>query len=199
MALVRPVIGLRRLLSSFGDTLLLATLLAVGLTLPGNAANKTVLGMWEINDEETIRLRPKQSNTTTSGGGFGSVVVVGGVLLPGPDSGGNTPTVAGQGAGLPRVLSCRVMQLDLVGETINMTCDGETKPRKFTIGKLHGRKTKFSQKKLTEGYTSTTRRVEHKFSIKKQDRLHVEVSVKPKGGKRLRYLVVFDRQLETPS
>ena len=161
--------------------------------------SKSLLGDWVLNLPETERLRPELPKAKTSKTGFGGnlrVGVPGGPSMPLPSR--NPAGLQGKTTNMPRVLSCENLNLSRVGEEIHMLCDDEVKPRKFKIGKHHGRKTKWNDKSLKENYSSTSRWVKHEFVFKK-DRMHVNVMVKPKGGKRLKYLVVFDRKETTTS
>ena len=153
---------------------------------------KTLLGVWEFNPEETQKLQPKRARTKTTKSGFGNIgVSVGGMPVPRP---GRGAAAASRGTSvLPKVLSCNKLTLSEAADEILMTCPSFKGTREFRIGKHHGRTVRWRDKRLTEKYSSTSRRVTHDFQLRKSDQMHVEVVVTPKQSSRLKYLVVFDR------
>ncbi|MCY4128791.1 MAG: hypothetical protein OXG15_06060, partial [Gammaproteobacteria bacterium] len=52
---------------------------------------------------------------------------------------------------------------------------------------------KWSNRKLTEKYASTSRRVTHTFILERSGVMEIEITVKPKRAKKLTYIMVFDR------
>ena len=153
----------------------------------------SLVGDWQLNRDLTEERRPKVKKTQPSRSGFGSNVAVGagGVLMPVPKRQGG-PSAGGATANLPKILACQELTLVQQGSDIVVTCPQMLEPRKFVIGKIHGRTVRWSNRKLTEKYSSTSRRVTHEFNLERSGVMEIKITVKPKGAKRLTYILVFD-------
>lgn len=173
--------------------LLFVGALVVGNDTASGAAATGLLGDWQLNRELTEKRRPKlpKARASNSGFGTGATIGAGGVLMPVPGPGNRAP--AGPTKNLPKVLGCVQLSLTQHGQDITATCPELDAPRIFKIGKLHGRTVKFSSRKMTEKYSSTSRRVTHTFLLERSGLLEVKVTVKPKGAKMRTYILVFDR------
>ena len=164
-------------------------------TVPNVANGKpSLVGDWQLNRDLTEERRPKVRKATPSRSGFGTNVAVGagGVLMPVPKRQGG-PSAGGATANLPKILACQELSLKQRGSDVVVTCPQMLEPRKFVIGKVHGRTVRWSNRKLTEKYASTSRRVTHQFNLERSGVMEVKITVKPKGAKRLTYILVFDR------
>ena len=158
------------------------------------AERASLQGDWTLNRELTAKRRPKLPKAKSSRSGFGSVNVgVGGVLVPNPGSGGPSPSATSATANMPKILGCEQLTLSKSGQVVEISCPAMSQARKFNIGNTHGRKTRYSNRKLTEKYSSTSRRVTHTLRLEGSDRMEIKVTVKPKGAKQLTYILVFDR------
>ncbi len=165
------------------------------LTFPAVANQKpSLIGDWQLNRDLTEERRPKVRKSKPSQSGFGTNVAVGagGVLMPVPRRQGG-PSAGGATANLPKVLACQELSLDRQGSDVVVSCPQMLEPRKFVIGKIHGRTVRWSNRKLTEKYSSTSRRVTHEFNLERSGVMEIKITVKPKGAKRLTYILVFDR------
>ena len=173
----------------------LCVLLLCFLVTPIGAADKTsLIGDWTLNRELTEERRPKLPKAKSSRSGFGTNVAVGagGVLMPVPTR--NTgPNPGGATANLPHILACQELSLTKNGSDIVVTCPQMLEPRKFVVGKVHGRTVRWSNRSLSEKYSSTSRRVTHAFKLERSGVMEIKITVKPKGSKRLTYIMVFDR------
>ena len=165
--------------------------ITVMTSLPTTAAN--LIGHWSLNAEETKKNQPRQAKSKPRQRRYGAVI--GGIPIPPSERGG--PIAAGT-VKKPLLLTCQDMVLDKNGNEVNVICD-QLETRVFRIGSLHGRVAKFSEKKLTERYQAVSRRVSHEFRLVNEDRLRVELSVKPNRQKAQRYVFIFDRVVETNS
>ena len=176
----------------------LVLLLLAVLTLSAlqtNAKEKpTLVGDWTLNRDLTEERRPKVPKAKSSRSGFGSRVAVGagGVLMPVPNNPVN-PSAAGATGNLPKILACQQLSLTRHGSNVVVNCPQMLEPRKFVIGKVHGRTARWSNSKLTEKYSSTSRRVTHTFILERTGVMEIEITVKPKRAKKLTYIMVFDR------
>lgn len=154
----------------------------------------TLIGDWTLNRHLTEERRPKVRETKSSSGGFGTSAAVGagGVLMPVPNRRAG-PSATGATGNLPKILSCQQLSLARQGSNVVVTCPQMLEPRKFVIGRVHGRTAKWSNRKLTEKYSSTSRRVTHTFILERSGVMEIEITVKPKRAKKLTYIMVFDR------
>ncbi len=167
---------------------------AAFLTFPAVANQKpSLIGDWQLNRDLTAERRPKVRKAKPSSSGFGTNVAVGagGVLMPVPRRQGG-PAAGGATANLPKILACQELTLAQQGSDIVVTCPQMLEPRKFVIGKIHGRTVRWSNRKLTEKYSSTSRRVTHEFNLERSGVMEIKITVKPKGAKRLTYILVYD-------
>ena len=153
----------------------------------------SLIGDWQLNHDLTKERRPKVRNAKPSRSGFGTNVAVGagGVLMPVPRR-PTGPSAGGATANLPKILACQELSLAQQGSDIVVTCPQMLEARKFVIGKIHGRTVRFSNRKLTEKYSSTSRRVTHEFNLERSGVMEIKITVKPKGAKRITYILVFD-------
>ena len=162
------------------------TIAVVGLLFGWSISAQDLTGTWELNLEETNKLQPqiqtvgKRGRYRRSGGGS--------VLLP-PQQSMVTPSKT---INPPLILDCVKAQIEYRGNQVDLTCN-EIDTRTFLIGRHHGRVAKWKRKQLTERYSSTSRTVEHKFTLIKSDRMEVLVRIKPKGSKRLIHTLIYDR------
>ena len=176
----------------------LATIVLASLNTTVLAKEKpSLIGDWTLNPELTEKRRPKQEKASRARSGFGTNVVVatGGVLMPVPTQ--TSPTASGPTANLPAILGCKQMAISQQASDILVTCPELFEPRIFQIGKVHGRTVRWSNRSLSEKYSSTSRRVTHEFKLERSGLLAIEITVKPKGQKRLKYVLVFDRAPES--
>ncbi|MCY4095088.1 MAG: hypothetical protein OXG05_08180 [Gammaproteobacteria bacterium] len=165
------------------------------LAVPITAADKpSLIGDWTLNRDLTEERRPKVPKAKSSRSGFGSRVAVGagGVLMPVPNNPAS-PSAAGATGNLPQILACQQLSVTQQGSDIVVTCPQMLEPRNFAVGRIHGRTVKWSNRKLTEKYASTSRRVTHTFNLERSGLMEIKITVKPKRAKKLTYIMVFDR------
>lgn len=178
----------------FALVLLLLAVLTL-TALPTVAKDKpTLVGDWTLNRELTKERRPREPKARSSRSGFGSRVAVGagGVIMPIPNNPAG-PAAAGATGNLPKILACQELSLTRQGSNVVVNCPQMLEPRDFVIGRVHGRTAKWSNRKLTEKYSSTSRRVTHTFTLERSGVMQIEITVKPKRAKKLTYIMVFDR------
>lgn len=168
------------------------------LTIPIAAEGKpSLIGDWTLNRDLTEERRPKVPKAKSSRSGFGSRVAVGagGVLMPVPNN-PTGPSAAGATGNLPQILACQELSVTQQGSNIVVTCPQMLEPRNFHVGRIHGRTVRWSNRKLTEKYASTSRRVTHTFNLERSGLMEITITVKPKRAKKLTYIMVFDRATE---
>ena len=154
----------------------------------------SLVGDWTLNRDLTEERRPKVKKAESSRSGFDSRVAVGagGVLMPIPNN-PTGPSAAGATGNLPKILACQQLSVTQQGSDIVVTCPQMLEPRNFVVGRIHGRTVKWSTRKLTEKYSSTSRRVTHTFNLERSGLMEITITVKPKRAKKLTYIMVFDR------
>lgn len=155
-----------------------------------SSSAQDLTGTWKLNVEETNKIQPLVQTVGKRGrfrkGGAGAV------LLP-PQQSMVTPSKT---INPPLILDCDKAQIYYRGNRVDLTCN-EIDTRTFLIGSHHGRVAKWKRKRLTERYSSTSRTVEHKFTLVKQNRMEVLVRIKPKGARRSKHTLIYDRVLES--
>ena len=148
-----------------------------------------LLGEWVLNSELTHELQPQQSGG--GGGGFGSPTIsIGGVGVPLP--GGSSSAGGSGGARDPRVLRCNAMTVTMSEENVHFTYQGAGEET-MKPGNDHGRRTSWSQSKLTQKYNTNVRSVRKTYELDDDGRLIVKVKISPKGAKSATHVRVFER------
>lgn len=159
------------------------------------AATPGIIGNWLLNNELTSEAQPEGKETHRFGGIGGSVrpsISVGGIPLP--TGGGSQGEVSSAPTRDPKVLSCAELSIEHVGDDILLTYQG-VGSESLTPGKVQGTRTRFSDRKLTSSYVTTTRKVSKTFELRSDDRLLVTVKLNPKQGSTVVHKRVFDRKI----
>ena len=154
------------------------------------------VGHWVLNQEETELLRTDLDDKTITIPTAGRTQIsVMGIPLPGSGSrsaSGHSLLTAKQ----PEVLRCKNMSIAVAGQTINLLypdLDPSEQNETLRAGHYRGRDSKWSRKKIEQKYKTSERKVSKKWSVRKDGRLLVEVSIKYKKAKKQIFSRVFDR------
>ena len=160
------------------------------ITVPAFAASSLLEGRWLINQELTSEVRPDDTDYDWFDGFvFNHSISVGGVPVPTGSS--PTPT-SNTEVKNPEVLQTHEMIIALIEDEALLTYVGVGKEQ-LRKGSYRGTRSKWSNKKLTSSYQSTSRKVTKTYEIRKDGRLLVTVKLNPKEGKTRVYKRVFDR------
>lgn len=182
-----------RLVNSRLMTSGLVTLLTLLLALSAGAAQATeLIGYWVLDQEGTAAIQPEQpqENNWFKNQNISTTVSAGGMPLP--RLGSKIAPVDSRAAPDPDILRCKEMQIEDANNALRFTyVDVGTEVRKQ--GAYRGAKIRWTEKKLTESYKSTTRKVTHKFEIQDNNKLLVTVKINPNKGVTRTYLQLFDR------
>jgi hypothetical protein len=153
-------------------------------------------GAWVLNQDETELLRDDLDEKTIKIPTAGRMQVsVMGIPLPGGGgraASGHSPLTAKQ----PVVLRCKQMSISVVDKTIQLTYpDLDPLEQKETLraGHYRGRDSKWNRKKIQQKYKTSERKVSKTWTMRKDGRLLVEVSIKHKKAKKQTFSRVFDR------
>jgi hypothetical protein len=164
---------------------------AAASTDAGASTRAGLAGRWVVNDLLTRELQPPDRGPTTASGGLPRPSIsVGGMPIPGttpaaqPGIGGSAPD--------PMVLRCTELTLAPAGDTIELSFHGVGSDR-LQRGRHQGVVSRWSERKLTTHYDTTSRRVSQTYEVDRDDRLVVTVKLNPKQGKTLVHKRVFDR------
>ena len=117
-------------------------------------------------------------------------ISVGGVGVPLP--GGSSGSGGSGGGRDPRVLRCDAMSITMAEENVHFTYQGSGEET-MKPGNDQGRKTSWGRDKLTQKYSTNTRKVRKSYEVDKEGRLIVKVKISPKGSKSATHLRVFER------
>jgi hypothetical protein len=158
--------------------------LAAGL-LSSAAVADTLLGNW-VRDRAA---QPANIIKTDYLAAIAAWIPIPRILIPGSGSTSGGKPVAEPD---PKVLLCRKITIELVGEDIHLTYVGFGEDR-LRLGNFVGARTTFTPSKLTSRYQTKTREVKKTYVLTKEGRLHVTVKINPNWGKTLIYQRIFDR------
>lgn len=170
----------------------LAALATLTLALPGLVSAEGLAGHWRLNEALTRELQPPQKGSTSSTSGFGQpMVVVGGMPVPVP---GTSAPQAGIGGPSPDPMVMRTVELSVTpaGDELLLEFAGVGTER-LRRGNVQGQKSKWTERKLTTGYETTTRKVSQTWEVDRDGRLLVTVKLNPDHGKTQTHKRVFDR------
>lgn len=153
-------------------------------------ASPDLTGQWVYNPVKSDEARPKKKNSSI----FGKVkpsISIGGWPIPMP---GNDPSkeASNQRVHDPDVLYCKNMSIKKVDGIIRATY-GTLSSSEFVPGRHRGRVTRWTGKKLTQSYTTTTRKVTQTYQLQKNGDLLVSVTIKPRHASKRVYNRIFDR------
>ena len=126
----------------------------------------------------------------TPGTGFGTSVSVGGVSVPLP--GGGSSESGGVKLKDPDILFCQELEIALDGEVVVLSYLGLGE-EKMRPGKHQGKKVRWTGKKLSERYKTSSRSVEKTFELVGPDEMQVTVRLNPKHGDTRIYTKIFNR------
>lgn len=167
-------------------TLLLASSIAAAADPPD-----WLLGAWVLNNDLTVAAQSKKrSGGAPSFGGISSSVSVGGVFVPIP--GGGSQASTGGSARDPQVLRCTELQVEMKGDNVHFTYAG-VGAETMKPGDNQGRVTRWSRKKLTSKYETTSRKVSKTYALQKDGTLLVTVKIRPKQAAAIVQKRVFQR------
>ena len=178
--------------------LLLLTLTCVGTgSVYAKSASITNIGLegaWVLDEEESKRIQPAPAKDSIFSRIRGSTnVSVGGIPVPKSSTAQSTET-RGK-ANDPDVLFCKGMNIIATSESVRIDYDG-LGAKTFYIGKVRGRKTAYSAKRLTTSYESTSRKVSQKYVMDGPNKVIVTVTLKPNSGKKRVIKKAFNRKAE---
>jgi hypothetical protein len=171
-------------------TTFLATLLALGGFVAARAADAVLVGHWRLNHELTEEVQPDAPRQRDVPGNLPRPSVsVGGVPLPTP-GGGQPPPVAGNPRD-PKVLHSTTLTIRPVGDDLELTYAGAQSDR-LKRGDDQGLISRWSDRKLTSRYATTSRKVSQVYEVRSDGRLLVTVKLNPNDGPTLVHKRVFD-------
>lgn len=157
-----------------------------------DAAAPGIIGNWTLNTELTSEAQPEGKETHRGiGGSVRPSISVGGIPLP--TGSGSQGEVSSAPTRDPKVLQCSELSIEHVGDDILLTYQG-VGSESLTPGKVQGTRTRYSHRKLTSSYVTTTRKVTKTFELSSDDRLLVTVKLNPKRGSTVVHKRVFDRK-----
>ncbi len=162
------------------------------LAVPVHAIEK-LEGYWVINAEETDKVRvpfKKDKPNVLSQGRVRGDITIGGVPLPIPGTGRPQPNST-LSAKDPKVLRCSAMQITDNGKKVRIDYDNADK-EVLVKGDYRGRDTNWSKAKIEQKYKTPERTVKKSWTLRKDGRLLVSVTLDPRGDRKRVYNRVFD-------
>jgi hypothetical protein len=166
------------------STLLLLTL---ALVRPVSADDLTLLGEWVLNAELSQEQQPKKKSG--GGGGFSPNVSVGGIYIPLPGGGGES---GGTPIKTPDAAYAKTVTISREDDDIVVHYHKLGKDT-YVEGNIQGTKTRWSTRKLTSSFKTTSTSVKESFEVEDDGRLHVTIKINPKSGSTRTFKRVFER------
>lgn len=169
----------------------LVGLLLLSAAAPVIADAPSLFGKWQLNNELSTDVQDTGGGIDLSGGNISTSVTVGGIPIP---TGGNrAPSeISKLPSKDPDVLRCAELTIEPLGDDVLLTYVGvgsETLSR----GNVQGTKTRWTQRKLTTRYATTSRKVSRTFELQPDGRLLVTVKLDPNRAKAAVHKRIFDR------
>lgn len=177
--------------SPFRAMLMLALAVsALAAMVPMTAAADTLAGRWRIDNPLTREEQPAERGPGTTSGLPRPTVSVGGMPVPVP--GGSAYPGMGGSAPDPMVLRATDVTVTPAGDELRLDFDGigsETLRR----GRHQGMTSRWTERKLTTGYATTSRKVSQTWEVRRDGTLLVTVKLNPNQGRTLTHKRVFRR------
>lgn len=161
----------------------------LGLASTGWAERSGLAGHWVLNHERTAELQPdgparreflsRVPRTSVSVGG-----------VPLPRSGGQLPSVAGS-ARDPRVLATPTLTIEPAPERLTLIYAGGVREQ-LARGNDQGLISRWSGRKLTSRYQTTSRKVSQVYQVQRDGSLLVTVKLNPDEGPTLIHKRLFE-------
>jgi len=176
-----------------GRAAALAVLFACVVALPAAAgADAGLAGHWRLNEALTRQVQPENKGSTSTSSGFPQpMIVVGGMPLPVPGTAAPQPGLGGASPD-PMVMRCVELTVAPAGEELALEFSGVGSDR-LRRGNNQGVVSRWSERRLTTHYRTTTRKVSQTWEIRRDGRLLVTVKLNPDHGKTQTHKRVFDR------
>ena len=176
-----------------GRAAALAVLFACVVALPAAAgADAGLAGHWRLNEALTREVQPENKGSTSTSSGFPQpMIVVGGMPLPVPGTAAPQPGLGGASPD-PMVMRCAELTVAPAGEELALEFFGVGSDR-LRRGNNQGVVSRWSERRLTTHYRTTTRKVSQTWEIRRDGRLLVTVKLNPDQGKTQTHKRVFDR------
>lgn len=168
-------------------------LLVLWMPLTAAAAGESELfGHWVLNQELTSEEQPDGPEQRRLFNNLPQASVsVGGMPLPGTGGGSGLPQVPGSSRD-PAVLRCSELTIEPLGDDLHVTwvqVDSATIER----GDDQGLVSRWSKRKLTSHYETTSRKVRQTYEVRRDGTLLVTVKLNPNQGAAVIHKRVFER------
>jgi hypothetical protein len=168
-----------------------AVLILSLLAQPALAGTSELYGRWILNHELTSAEQPDGPEQRALFSGLPQTSVsVGGVPLPG-SGGSGTPPVPGSSKD-PDVLRCGELTIEPLGDKLHLTFVGVNSVS-IERGDDQGLISRWSDRKLTSRYETTTRKVNQSYEVRRDGRMLVTVKLNPNRGATVIHKRVFER------
>jgi hypothetical protein len=173
-------------------TLATLTLGAIALVAANRAAAESVslVGNWRLNNPLTSKVQTAAQTHRSDGlGNVQPSITVGGIPIP---TGSSQDEYGTASARDPKVLRCAELGIEEADADIVVRYHGEGSER-LTPGNVQGTRTRWTGRKLTSSYQTTSRQVSKTFELREDGRMLVTVKLNPKQGATAVHKRVFDR------
>ena len=150
-------------------------------------------GRWQLNLEESdkVAIKYEEGSGTGRRNALGNASVsIGGLPLPGLSS--RIPSQSSMAPKNPEVLLCTIMDINTTGKRLTLIYDDRDK-EVLREGDYRGRASAWDKKRIRQSYKTPDRKVTKTWTLRKDDRLLVEVKLDPPGDRARKYRRVFDR------
>ena len=172
--------------------ILLACVLFVltAASAPGYAQQSRLEGHWILNEELTREAQPEQRGRNSAADKLPRPSIsIGGMPLPGTGR-APPPSLPGNAAD-PKVLRAPELAIAPSGDALQLSYPGHGNDT-FVRGNQQGIVSRWSDRKLTTHYETTSRKVSQTYEVRKDGRLLVTVKLNPNQGPATVYKRVFD-------
>lgn len=171
------------------ETLLAIALTALVTVQSGHAADSGIAGHWRLNHELTHEVQPDGPEQRDLFGNLPRTSVsVGGVPLP---TGGDPPPAPGSSRD-PAILSSASVTIEPDEDELTLVYAGGLR-EVLERGDDQGLVSRWSRRKLSSRYETTTRRVSQVYELRRDGRLLVTVKLNPDQGATVVHKRVFER------
>lgn len=166
------------------------SLLLAGAAAAGHGATAPLAGEWILNHELSREVQPDGPEQSGLLNRLPNASIsVGGMPLPSV-GGGRPPPVPGNPRD-PKVLRSTELRIEPAGEALRLDF-GAAGSDTLQRGNDQGLVSRWSKRKLTSRYETTSRKVSQTYEVRRDGRLLVTVRLKPNQGPAVVHKRVFD-------
>jgi hypothetical protein len=170
--------------------LFVVTAMLLAVSSPALSKPSKLEGRWILNEELTRQVQPDNTPRTSARDKMPRPTIsIGGMPLPG--TGREAPPAPSGSAADPKVLRSTELAIEPTGDSLTLRYAQGSDT--YTRGNQQGIVSRWSERKLSTGYETLSRKVSQTYEVRSDGRLLVTVKLSPNQGRSMIHKRVFER------